>query len=127
MRIRVALRAMAGLFYMRSLLNPLRHPLISFCLISHKVLRYLGFIFMLGALVSNAVLAHRSEFFYVLLWLQFAVYGLAFLGLLPRLPVWLKRITTIPSYLLLSNTAFAIASFRFLRGDSVVIWRPRAG
>lgn len=127
MRIRVALRAMQGLIHMRSLLNPLRHPLVSFGLISHKVLRYLGFLFMLGALVSNAVLANRNEFYFYLLWLQIAVYSLAFLGLLPGLPGWLKRFTTIPSYLLLSNTAFAIATFRFLRGDSMTIWRPRAG
>lgn len=127
MRIRVALRAMQGLAHMRGLLNPLSHPLESFRLISHKVLRYLGFIFMITAIISNAVLARGSEFYYVLLWLQIAVYSLAFLGLSPNLPQWLKRFTAIPSYLLLSNTAFAIATFRFLRGDSMAIWRPRAG
>lgn len=127
MRIRVALRAMQGLAHMRGLLNPLSHPLESFRLISHKVLRYLGFLFMITAIISNTVLARGSEFYYVLLWLQIAVYNLAFLGLLPNLPQWIKRFTTIPSYLLLSNTAFTIATFRFLRGDSMAIWRPRAG
>jgi cellulose synthase/poly-beta-1,6-N-acetylglucosamine synthase-like glycosyltransferase len=127
MRIRVALRAMQGLAHMRCLLNPLNHPMDSFRLISHKILRYLGFLFMITALLSNAVLAHGSEFYYALLWLQIAIYSLAFLGLLPSLPRWLKQCTTIPSYLLLSNTAFAVATFRFLRGDSMAIWRPRAG
>jgi cellulose synthase/poly-beta-1,6-N-acetylglucosamine synthase-like glycosyltransferase len=127
MRIRVALRAMQGLAHMRCLLNPLNRPMESFRLISHKVLRYLGFLFMITALISNAVLAHGSEFYYALLWLQIAIYSLGFLGLLPSLPHWLKQCTTIPSYLLLSNTAFAVATFRFLRGDSMAIWRPRAG
>lgn len=127
MRIRVTLRALQGLVYMRCLLNPLRHPLASFCLISHKVLRYFGFVFMLAALVSNVLLAHGSNWYAVLLWLQIVAYSLALLGLLPGLPGWLKRLTVVPSYLLLSNTAFAIATFRFLRGESMAIWPPRAG
>jgi hypothetical protein len=39
----------------------------------------------------------------------------------------LKKITIVPSYLLMSNVAFAIATFRFLRGDTMAVWKPRAG
>ncbi|CAN5159554.1 glycosyltransferase family 2 protein [soil metagenome] len=126
MRVRVALRALQGLAHMRRLLNPLRYPLASFCIISHKALRYLGFVFMLSALASNLVLAQDDGFYRGLLLLQLVAYGLALLGFL-RLPGFLRKLTVVPSYLLLSNVAFAIAAFRFLRGDTMAVWRPRAG
>lgn len=128
MRVRVALRALQGLAFMRRLLDPRRHPLTAFCLISHKVLRYLGFVFMAIALISNIVLAVVGDGYYqTLLALHIAGYILAALGLVQRLPGALKRATVIPSYLLLSNAAFAVATFRFLRGDVMAIWQPRAG
>lgn len=127
MRVRVTLRALQGLRHMRALFNPWHYPRVAFCLISHKVLRYLGFLFMLAAIASNVVLARHSSLYEVLLRLQFVAYGFALFGLVPSLPAWLKRFTVVPSYLLLSNAAFAIAAFRFLRGDLMAIWQPRAG
>lgn len=127
MRVRVALRAMQGLVYMRELLNPLRHPLEAFCLISHKVLRYAGFAFMLVALGCNAALAYDCSFYQFLLGVQVGMYGLALVGMIPTLPKVLKAASTVPSYLLLSNAAFALATLRFMRGDIVAVWRPRAG
>ena len=44
MRVRVALRAFWALRDMRALLNPLRYPLFSWQLASHKLLRYLSFL-----------------------------------------------------------------------------------
>jgi hypothetical protein len=32
-----------------------------------------------------------------------------------------------PAYLLVSYWAFAVASWRFLRGQTMATWRPRAG
>jgi cellulose synthase/poly-beta-1,6-N-acetylglucosamine synthase-like glycosyltransferase len=127
MRVRVALRALQGLTYMRRLLNPVRYPLISFCLFSHKVLRYLGFAFMVSALLSNMALAVDDVFYQGLLLLQIVAYALAIAGLAEKLPGWLKKITVVPSYLMMSNVAFAIATFRYLRGDTMAVWRPRAG
>lgn len=127
MRVRVALRALQGLAYMRHLLNPLRYPLASFCLVSHKVLRYLAFVFMVGALVTNIALALSSPVYRVLLGLHLAGYGIALMGLYAKLPGLLKHITGAPCYLLMTYVAFAIASFRFCRGDTMATWRPRAG
>ena len=127
MRVRVALRAMQGLSYMRRLLNPIRFPIESFCIFSHKILRYMAFLFLIAALISNVLLAKFSDFYQSLLIVQVLVYAVAVLGLLRVLPAWLRRITVVPSYLLMSYAAFALASFKFLRGDVMAIWRPRAG
>lgn len=127
MRVRVALRALQGLTYMRTLLNPIHYPLAAFSLFSHKVLRYLGFVFILGALLCNLSLAPGSGLYQSLLTLQLTVYGLAILGLRQDIPGWLRKVTAVPSYFVLSNAAFAIATLRFLRGDTLAIWQPRAG
>ncbi|TFV99568.1 glycosyltransferase family 2 protein, partial [Oxalobacteraceae bacterium OM1] len=127
MRVRVALRAMQGLSYMRRLLNPFRYPLAAFCLVSHKVLRYGGFAFMLGALFANMALALHSDGYVWLLVLQLACYALALAGLAGQLPGWLKKVGLVPGYLLMSNAAFAFATVRYLRGDTMAVWKPRAG
>ena len=127
MRVRVALRAMQGLWAVRSLLSPLRHPYAAFCIASHKIIRYAGFLCMLAALFSNAILAGGSRFYAILFGLQLMAYATALLGFRQGLPAWARRLTTLPSYLLLSYGAFALASIKFLRGQSMAVWRPRSG
>jgi cellulose synthase/poly-beta-1,6-N-acetylglucosamine synthase-like glycosyltransferase len=127
MRVRVALRAMRGLWYMRRVLNPFRHPLAAFCVMSHKVLRYLTFIFLITAFATSGVLAlHRPAF--RLLWqLEILALALAAIGLLRGLPSFMRRATGLASYFLVTNVAFAVATVRFLRGDAMATWRPRGG
>ena len=127
MRVRVALRALRGLVYMRQALNVVRAPLPAFCIFSHKILRYLSFLFLAGALVINGILAARNPSYIPLLLLQVAFYALALLGLTRNLPGVLRRLTALPTYFLVSNVAFGIAAVRFARGDVVATWRPRAG
>ena len=127
MRVRVALRAARGLSYMRNVLNPLRYPFTAFCIWSHKVLRYVAFVFMATALVSNVMLARHSRLFAALLIVQLALYALALLGLLRNLPSPVRKLTALPTYFLASNVAFAIAAARFFRGESMATWAPRAG
>jgi cellulose synthase/poly-beta-1,6-N-acetylglucosamine synthase-like glycosyltransferase len=127
MRVRVALRGLRGLWYMRRVLNPFRYPLASFCVVSHKVLRYWTFLFLITALLANSALALNAPFFRWLLWLQILVYAVAGLGLSARWPNSLRRVSGMPSYFLASNVAFAIATLRFLRGHAMATWRPRGG
>ncbi len=127
MRVRVALRALQGLVHMRRLLNPLRFPGTSFCLVSHKLLRYLAFVFLATALLSNLALAVASPFYRVLLVLHLLCYGLAACGLMR---IGLKRLGILavaPAYLLMTYWAFAVACWRFLRGQTMATWKPRAG
>jgi hypothetical protein len=108
-------------------LNPLAHPLAAFCVISHKVLRYLTFLFLLVAFTTSAVLATRSVPFRLLWELQTLALALAVVGLLRRLPPSVRRLTGLASYFLVSNAAFAVAALRFLRGETMATWRPRGG
>jgi hypothetical protein len=126
MRVRVALRALQGLVHMRRLLNPLRHPAAAFCIFSHKVVRYLAFVFLATALASNLVLAVGEPLYRALLVLHLACYALAACGLAGK-GRRLGLLAVAPAYLLMTYWAFAVASWRFLRGQTMATWKPRAG
>ncbi len=127
MRVRVALRGLRGLWYMRRVLNPFRYPLASLCVVSHKLLRYWTFVFLVLALLANVVLAVSHVSYRWLLALQLGAYALACLGLSRHAPNALRRLAGLPSYFLVSNVAFAVATLRFLRGETMATWRPRGG
>jgi hypothetical protein len=94
---------------------------------SHKVLRYMAFIFLATALVSNIVLAIGSPLYRMLLALHLLCYALAACGLLGVGRRSMGMLAVAPAYLLMSYGAFAVASWRFLRGQSMATWRPRSG
>ena len=127
MRVRVALRALQGMLHMRRLLDPLRFPAASFCLVSHKALRYFAFVFLATALASNLALASASSFYRMLLVLHLLVYAMAGCGIAGVGLGRLTRLTVVPGYLLMSYVAFAVASWRLIRGQSMATWNPRAG
>ncbi|HEX4403270.1 MAG TPA: glycosyltransferase family 2 protein [Polyangia bacterium] len=127
MRVRVALRALQGLVYMRRLLNPMRRPAATFSIVSHKILRYGAFVFLPIALLSNAVLAVSSPFYRALFVAHALVYALGALGLRRRLPRPLRALTIVPTYFMVTNAAFAVAVAKFVRGETMATWQPRAG
>jgi cellulose synthase/poly-beta-1,6-N-acetylglucosamine synthase-like glycosyltransferase len=127
MRVRVTLRALWALHDMRALLNPLRHGLFAFQLISHKLLRYLAFIPILLLIPGNILLLGRGEVYLVLLFGQMVFYLLALSGMLlasrPGNPFYV----TAPYYFTLLNVACMHALWRYLKGEKQLLWTPRAG
>ena len=125
MRIRVALRALWALWDKRALLNPLRFPLFSWQLASHKLLRYLSVLPLSLAAMLNWLLLSRGWVYAVLAGGQACVLVLAMLvrrGSLRNL-----ALARHCYYFLLLNCASAVALFRFLRRDKQVVWQPRTG
>jgi cellulose synthase/poly-beta-1,6-N-acetylglucosamine synthase-like glycosyltransferase len=126
MRVRVSLRALWALWDMRRLMNPFRHGLLSFQLVSHKVLRYMSFVPLMVLFASSVVLAPKGGIYLVALVLQLAALTLAVIG-------WTRRsrhsptVVAFPYYFSLLNIAVAHAALRFVRGDRQVTWTPRAG
>lgn len=126
MRVRVGLRALQGIGYMRRLCNPFNYPWAAFSLISHKVIRYFCFVFLLIALITNLMMVSTSgyaAFFTV----QIIAYLLALLGSRKKLPRLFPKLTLLPAYFFMTNLAFAVAAFKFLQGETMATWEPRAG
>jgi cellulose synthase/poly-beta-1,6-N-acetylglucosamine synthase-like glycosyltransferase len=127
MRVRVTLRALWALWDKRVLLNPLRFPLFSWQLMSHKLLRYLSFLPLAVAAVMNWLLVPRGWIYGMLAAGQGCAALLALLAVRgpPRLRgFFLARYCY---YFLLLNWASAVALWRFLRGQKQVLWQPRTG
>ena len=125
MRIRVALRALWALWDKRALLNPLRFPLFSWQLLSHKLLRYLSVLPLSVAAVLNWRLFSSGWVYVVLAGGQTCILVLGLLarhGLLRRMVL-----ARYCYYFLLLNCASAVALVRFLRGQQQVVWQPRTG
>lgn len=127
MRIRVSLRTLWALYDKRNLLNPFRNALFAWQLWSHKALRYGAFLPLIGMVVFNAWLIDDGYFYLGVFLTQLLAYGLAFLG------HWLSRVSDVPSlvlmpyYFVILNVACAVAFWKFLNGQKMVIWKPRAG
>jgi glycosyltransferase involved in cell wall biosynthesis len=127
MRVRVALRALWALWDKRSLLNPLRSGVFAWQLWSHKLLRYLSFMPLAGALVLNWLLVDTAPIYAAAAFVQvaFAVCVLA-ARVGPRV-LGQSSLGRYCFYFALLNWASAVAFMRFLRGQKQVLWQPRTG
>jgi cellulose synthase/poly-beta-1,6-N-acetylglucosamine synthase-like glycosyltransferase len=127
MRVRVSLRALWALWDMRHLLTFSPSALFAFQLWSHKVLRYLCFVFLITAYLTNLTLWGHSWFYKLIFLAQTAAFLTALASpLMERSRVRFKLIH-LTRYFLLLNVASAHAFLKFLRGQKQVMWQPRKG
>lgn len=122
-RVRVAVRTYAALWAKRHLLNPWRHGLFAFQLISHKVLRYAVPAFLVAMIIANIALLDRPLYQASFL-LQFGVYLSALAGYLLQRRGLCRGFLGKPYYFALANLAAVIALLRFLRGEHMITWTP---
>ncbi|NOY62728.1 MAG: glycosyltransferase family 2 protein [Gammaproteobacteria bacterium] len=127
MRVRVALRALQGLRYMQTLLNPARNTRIAFSIISHKLIRYLAPIFMLAALLFNLLLALSSTLYTCIFAIHLLIYAAGAWAAFFPVTGTAGKLLTIPAYFLATNSAFMIALIKYVKGEKMATWKPRAG
>jgi cellulose synthase/poly-beta-1,6-N-acetylglucosamine synthase-like glycosyltransferase len=127
MRVRVALRAMWALFCMRDLLWMDSNRLFSWQLWSHKVLRYLCFIFLFSSWTLNALLLEKGMFFLLFFIIQNFAYFLAIASPVWELK-WLKyNFGAYCRYFALIHIAAAHGFAKFMLGQKQIVWIPRKG
>ncbi len=117
-------------------LLPLRRPLVAWQILSHKFLRPLVPLAMIGTLVTNLLAVFRPyqagqrrllnlapPFHWLLLLLQAAFYALAWFGRgLERGSRW-GKLFYLPTFLVNSNMAALIGLYRFLTGQQTSLWQ----
>lgn len=125
MRVRVSLRAYWAMWDMRHLFNPSKYGLFALQLTSHKLLRYLAFIPLFTAFVSNAFLTGAGWFYSYAFLVQVLFYcAAAFVSLNDGTKnKWLG----LANYFCLINVAAAMAFIKFIKGEKIVMWKPRVG
>lgn len=127
MRTRVSLRSLWALWYLRALFNPLRHPIYSWQLLSHKLLRYLAWIPLCLLFVLNILLIEYSHIYIWTLILQVMFYTFSFCGYLLKQRKNVPIILYGPYYFVLVNLASAHAFLQFTQGKRQTLWTPRTG
>jgi len=120
-RIRMTTRNWAGTLSRPALLNPLRFPLTSVGLVSHKLLRWLTPFFLAAVLLSSAALAFEGEAV-ALWWLQIGFYLSALIGwsLARR-----RRPASVFGYsfsFCLANVGFLLGIVKALRNQKIVAY-----
>jgi glycosyltransferase involved in cell wall biosynthesis len=118
-KIRTVVRGIAVLVANVRMLNPLRYPLFSWQLASHKLCRWLVPFAMITAVIANVVLIHRSGLYPITMGMQLGFYAVAAVGLATG-----ARNMRIPAYLVLANFAVLAAWFRYARGERMTTWSP---
>ena len=127
-KARIANRSMRSILEIPQAMNPFRYGIFSLQLISHKVLRYLVPVFLIGALLANLLLIAESSLYWLSLGPQLFFYTLALAGLLLAQEERSKSVLVYgPFYFCLANLAALSGLISVIRGDRIVFWQPRAG
>ncbi len=125
MRVRVSLRAYWAMWDMKHLFNPFKYGLFSLQITSHKLLRYLAFIPLFLALVSNGLITGEGWLYQLTFLAQIIFYSVAaFVSLNDGTK---NRWLALVNYFCLINIAAAMAFIKFIKREKIVMWKPRVG
>ncbi|HMF29333.1 MAG TPA: glycosyltransferase family 2 protein, partial [Candidatus Cybelea sp.] len=124
MRVRVIKQTLSALHRYRHTLNPFRHKMFAFQMISHKALRYAVPFLLIVAFIasgwgSGSVVWLRYAFVG-----QLALYGAAITGLVRERRKLKLGPLAFPYYFALANAASLVAFWKALRGETYVVWEP---
>ncbi len=128
-RRRRVVRALRTISHSRGILNPFRHPRTALAVFSHKILRWLVGLWMLGMFVTSAWLWwHEDILLYdVAFYGQAVFYVLALLGyLLSKTRAAKIPLLSVPLAVCVVALAFLGGIIEFLRGRSYATWQPTA-
>ena len=127
MRVRVALRAFWGLSDMRKLFLAGKNNLFALQLWSHKVLRYLGFIFLIGLYLFNWILWTEGIFYKACFIIQNLMYAGALISPVFKKKGYISHMMYLCHYFALINIASAQAFLKFIFRQKQILWTPRKG
>ncbi|MCB5247786.1 MAG: glycosyltransferase family 2 protein [Candidatus Cloacimonetes bacterium] len=122
-KIRIITREWYVLERNLALLNPFRHPAASFQLVSHKLLRWLFFVFVLTGFLASACL-YQLCFYRTVFFLQCLVYGLGALGLFFQARGRRLPLSTVPAYLVAMIWSSLAAFVRYILRTRTNTWNP---
>lgn len=124
-KIRIAAGGMQSILRLTSLMNPFKHPILSFQYISHRVLRWTvtPFFMILTLLLNIVIVFYNHQFIYLLLLAaQLLFYTLAFAGwLFERRQIKVKPLF-IPFYFCLMNYAVVMGIIRYFSKKQSAAW-----
>ena len=123
-KVRTVLRGLTVYFRHIELLNVFRYGLFSYQYLCHKLLRWLVPAFLGIAFVANLLLALKSHLYLGIFLAQIVFYGLAAWGWKRAEDAPSRNLVRIPTYFMTVNASIAVAWWRYLRRQRIVMWTP---
>lgn len=120
-QVRITNRTLGALWRNMGFLNPVRYGTFAFCLLSHKLIRFLVPFFFLGTFCVGSVLSATSVFYAVFTATQVLFVVVGVFGLFGRS---YGRLVQLCSFVLLTIYAQFVGWIRWSTGKSDVIWKP---
>lgn len=121
-KVRTVLRGIAVFMKSLPMLNPFRHGLFSWQLLSHKLCRWLVPGALIVAFVSNLFLLSHSPWYRFIFVLQLCFYVVAAGGI--KVNLFSRTFLKLPAFFVVVNLSILTAWFRYLRGERLVTWKP---
>jgi cellulose synthase/poly-beta-1,6-N-acetylglucosamine synthase-like glycosyltransferase len=122
-KVRISMGNFQNLKRFKSLLWPLTKP-VSFAFLSHKVLRWLGPLFIIFALVANLFLAFQNQFFLTILVAQVVLFSLPLIDFILKqinIHILLLRFAT---HFFSMNLALLVGLIKYFKGVNSNVWQP---
>jgi len=124
-QVRITNRTLRALFRNSELMNFFRHPLFSFELISHKLLRLAVPFFMLSLIPLNALLLKQGTVYYVTFAVQIAVYSACLFRFWQERSGKEGKLFNVLYHFVMVNVSMLTGWIKFLTGQKSVIWNPQ--
>src|SRR6266852_4013109 len=122
-KVRTVLRGISVFMRSLALVNPLRHSVFAWQLLSHKLCRWLVPFGMMTAFASNAFLALSSQWYAMLFLIQSLFYAVAIGGIFWK-PLLRFPVIKLSSFFLLANASIFQAWVRYWSGERLIVWEP---
>ena len=125
-QMRITAEEVGNLVMPQSLLGDVVYPIFSLKLFSHKLLKFMGPLFILSLLISSAVLAFSGKMMFYRLGLvvQLLLYVLAFSGLQRKRYLFVSRAASFANMFLVVNFAYLVGWYKVIKGETFVSWSP---
>ena len=125
-KIRIAAGGFQSIVWLKSLLNPFRHGVLTFEYVSHRVMRWAVTPLCLPIiLLLNGLLVFRDGWGFPWGWLlvaQLAFYSLALIGYLLEKQQRRSKVAFVPFYFTFMNFCALAGLLRYLRGNQSGTW-----
>lgn len=131
-KVRVMTQGLYAVVLRRELLNPRRHGVYALQLFTHKVLRRLMVVPLVGLAWASLSLRSQASFYRIVLGMQASLYALGAAGIvLAGRPIGSSPLLSIPAYFCTANGASIAAIIGLLRGRRMDQWtttrQPKGG
>jgi cellulose synthase/poly-beta-1,6-N-acetylglucosamine synthase-like glycosyltransferase len=123
-QVRITSRTLRALFRHAALFNPFATGIFAFELFSHKAVKLMSPFFLIGFILSTAVLSRHSTGFALLLFAEVLCAALTLPRSYDRRLTLLKRLSGICSMFIAMNGALLAGWVQFLKGETYTSWSP---